>query len=108
MSASVLQFGLGEFDNGAEAEVVAGLGEFEGQDGLLAKLLGEGKALVSAVGVLPGDTHVAGDRVAEIGEFLAIDFRLEVGGFGARELRKGRREQLESCCAIRAREVWRA
>jgi len=37
MSASVfLEFGLAEFDDGAETEIVAGLREVEGQTGLFA------------------------------------------------------------------------
>ena len=69
------KLGLAELDDGGEAEVVALLGEVEGETGLLAELLGDGEALVSTLGVFPGDADVARDAVAEVHEFQA-------GGFG--------------------------
>src|SRR5579864_7219253 len=78
-----LEFGLRELDDGTETQVVASLGEVESEVRLLAKLLGDGEALVSAVGVLPGDAHIARDGILKIGELLTIDIRLQVGGFGS-------------------------
>ena len=79
-----LKFGLAEFDDGAEAEIVAGLRQVEGQSGLLAQLLSDGKALVGACRVLPGSTDVACNVIAKAGKFLTSGLNLEIGGLGAR------------------------
>src|SRR5689334_1345188 len=65
-----LQLSLCEFHDGAETQVIAGLGEIQSEAGLLAKLLRDRKPFVGTVGVLPGDADVAGDVVAKIGEPL--------------------------------------
>ena len=71
-----LEFGLTEFNDGAKTEIIAGLREVESQASLLAQLLGYGKTLESASGVLPGSSHVARDVVSQAGEFFPIDFGL--------------------------------
>ncbi len=78
-----LEFGLAEFDDGAETEMVARLRKVEGEAGLFAQLLGDGKSLVGAGDVLPGSAHIARDIVSEVGKLLTIDLGLEIGGFGA-------------------------
>ena len=78
-----LEFGLAEFDDGAETEMVARLCKVEGEAGLFAQLLSDGKSLVGAGDVLPGSAHIAGDIVSEVGKLLTIDLGLEIGGFGA-------------------------
>ena len=78
-----LEFSLTEFDDGAEAEVVAGLREVETEAGLFAELLGDGEAFEGAVSVLPGIANVASNVVAKVGKLLAIEFGLKIGGFGA-------------------------
>jgi hypothetical protein len=76
------QFGLAKLHNGSQAEVVTRLREVECQTGLLAQLARDVQTLVGAIGVLPGDAHVAGDVIAQVGKFLAGDFSLQVGSFG--------------------------
>lgn len=58
-----LEFGLAGFDDGAEAEIVAGLREIEGEVGLLAEFVSDGETREGPVGILPGIANIAGDIV---------------------------------------------
>jgi len=55
---------------------------------LFAQLLGDGKTLMGAVGVLPGVSNVACDVVAKAGQFLASYLRLKIGGLGTSAVEK--------------------
>src|SRR5580693_1123374 len=73
-----LEFGLREFDDGTETEIVTRLRQSEREAGLLAQLLSYGEPFESAAGILPGVAHVAGDVVARVEQALTLDFALEV------------------------------
>ena len=78
-----LQFGLREFDDRAETQVIAGFCKVEGEVSLLPELLCDGETFESAAGILPGVANVAGDVVASVQELLSMGFGLEIGSFAA-------------------------
>ena len=74
-----VELGQAELDDGAEAEVEAGLGEVQAQLRLVEELLGEGDAIVGGGGVQPGNPDVARDAVLQVGDILRGGFGLHVG-----------------------------
>src|SRR5271157_6416081 len=70
LGLGLVQLGLAELDNRAQAQLVSSLGEVEGLGGFVEKLGGQAETLVGRVGIQPSQSHVARHPVGLIAKVL--------------------------------------
>ncbi len=84
LGGGLVELGLAEFDDGAAAELVAGLGQIEGLSGVVEELLGQVEAFVGVIEVEAGVADVLDDGVFGVAKRFLGGLRavFGFGGFG--------------------------
>ena len=104
----LLQFGLPEFNDRTETEVVARLRQVQPKIRLVAKLLCEARPFERLPGLLPRDSSVARDTVTLVHQFLPGDLGFEVCRLGPRVVEKSAEHRNVNVRSRGSAPVWQA